>query len=489
MLSIAKSNGKDGAHVLVVSNETTTLRSVWDVLSSDSCELETASSGLEALQKIRAESHPDLILLDLFLADSDGLDVLHRIHETHPEISVVVLSPYEDTRQMAEALRLGAQDYLTKPVRKLDLHLILNRYLGRYLNGLQETPDLKVEELAEGLFFAAASSSMHKIRAQAELLANIDAPVLLLGESGTGKEITARLIHKLSSTSNRTFLKVNCAALPTDLLESELFGYERGAFTGAVQSKPGQFEMCEKGTILLDEIGELPNSLQAKLLHVLQDKQFSRLGGRSPISVNVRILAATNVDISHAIATKQLRDDLYYRLSPFTIELPPLRERQQEIPVLLKYFMHRLAKRYSRTALPLSAELLQACQQYSWPGNVRELENFVRRYLVMGDEEQAICDLRALPHRKPAEVLLGEQPAKPKPTPEKEPGSGNGSSDLKSLVRNVKGEAEVTAIMSALTQTHWNRRQAARLLKISYRGLLYKIRQYSLSPPTETPGS
>ena len=234
---------------------------------------------------------------------------------------------------------------------------------------------------------------MRKIRSQAALVANVDIPVLLLGESGTGKEVLGRLIHKLSPRAHRTFLKVNCAAVPADLLESELFGYEPGAFTGATHAKPGKFELCNKGTILLDEIGEMPPLLQAKLLHVLQDQQFSRLGSRSVIKVDVRILAATNINIPEALANKRLREDLYYRLNAFTMQIPPLRERKEEIPILLKHSMTRMAERYARAPLPLSPALLQACQNHSWPGNLRELNNFLKRYLILGDENLAVSEL------------------------------------------------------------------------------------------------
>jgi transcriptional regulator with PAS, ATPase and Fis domain len=311
---------------------------------------------------------------------------------------------------------------------------------------------------------------MRKIRSQAALVAHVDIPVLLLGESGTGKEVLARLIHKLSTRAHRTFLKVNCAAVPADLLESELFGYEPGAFTGATHAKPGKFELCNKGTILLDEIGEMPPALQAKLLHVLQDQQFSRLGSRSIIKVDVRILAATNIDIPQALATKRLREDLYYRLNAFTLHLPPLRERKEEIPILLKHFMTRMAEQYARPQLPLSPPLLEACQRHSWPGNLRELNNFLKRYLILGDENLAAAEL---------------QPRHDGSGGGAHPDSGNRATEsgggLKSLARSAKDEAEGEAIRQALEQTNWNRKQAAALLQISYKALLYKIRQYGIA--------
>ena len=223
-----------------------------------------------------------------------------------------------------QAIRLGAVDYITKPFQKAELDAVIDQCLGTN----QQNYAGEVEDLGDETFFVAASANMRKLRSQAALVANVDIPVLMLGESGTGKEVLGRLIHKLSPRAHRTFLKVNCAAVPADLLESELFGYEQGAFTGANHAKPGKFELSNKGTIMLDEIGEMPPSLQAKLLHVLQDQQFSRLGSRSVIKVDVRILAATNINIPEALANKRLREDLYYRLNAFTLQIPPLRERK-----------------------------------------------------------------------------------------------------------------------------------------------------------------
>ena len=328
---------------------------------------------------------------------------------------------------------------------------------------------------------------MHKVRIQSELLANIDVPVLILGESGTGKEVTAHLIHKLSSRSQRRFLKVNCAALPGELLESELFGYERGAFTGAMRTKPGKFELGDKGTILLDEVAEMPANLQAKLLHVLQDKQFFRLGGENTIEVDVRILAATNVNVHQAIAERKFREDLYYRLSAFTIMLPPLRERQEEIPLLLRHFMGRMATQYSRPTIRLSPALIEACLRYPWPGNLRELENFVKRYLVMGDEATAIAELRANWRHDQIAVDASSGPAAPRLESVPADREAQGA-QLKGSLRALKDETEVNAITRALEETHWNRKRAARLLNISYRGLLYKIRQHGITRTVGTAG-
>ncbi len=453
---------KATAKILLVDDEPGMLRYIKTLLEVDDYKVETATTGEEALQQIEKGLRPDLVLLDVLMPGIDGLETLERLRQMQPGVKVVMLSCVSDTRKVVQAMKLGAQDYLTKPFQKAELDAVIDLSLGK---GKQLSGE--VEELSDDVFFIAASPEMRKIRSQAALVANVDIPVLLLGESGTGKEVLARLIHKLSPRAHRTFLKVNCAAVPADLLESELFGYEPGAFTGATHAKPGKFELCNKGTILLDEIGEMPPLLQAKLLHVLQDQQFSRLGSRSVIKVDVRILAATNINIPEALATKRLREDLYYRLNAFTLHLPPLRDRKEEIPILLKHSMSRMSERYARSPLPLSPALLQACQDHPWPGNLRELNNFLKRYLILGDENLAVTEL--LPRNDGSAGVHGDSARGA------EPGG------LKSLARNAKDEAEAQAITRALEQTNWNRKQAAAILQISYKALLYKIRQYGIA--------
>lgn len=304
------------------------------------------------------------------------------------------------------------------------------------------------------------SPTMEELRQQVDRVAQVDVPVLLLGESGVGKEFVARSLHARSPRSRNTFLKVNCAALPSELLESELFGYEAGAFTGAVKSKPGQFELCEHGTILLDEIGEMPSTLQAKLLHVLQDQQFSRLGGRRTLTVDVRILAATNIDIQKALNEKLFRPDLYYRLNTITLRIPALRERREDIPLFLDYFMKHLSAQFNCPQRRFSKRLMDACVKHSWPGNVRELKNFVCRYLVLADDEAALAELRES-RSESAEQL----PAEP---------------GLRQLVYSVRAEAERRMIEDCLAKSRWNRTETARALHISTKTLWNKMRQYGI---------
>ncbi len=272
------------ANILLVDDEPGMLRYIRTLLEVDEHKVQTASTGEEAVAHVEKGLHPDLVLLDLLMPGIDGLQTLEKLRHLKPGLKVVMLSCVNDTRKVVQAMRLGAIDYLTKPFQKAELDAVIGQCVG---TAKGESYAGEVEELCDDVFFVAASPAMKKIRSQAALVANVDIPVLLLGESGTGKEVLARLIHKLSPRSHRTFLKVNCAAVPADLLESELFGYEAGAFTGANHAKPGKFELCNKGTILLDEIGEMPPLLQAKLLHVLQDQTFSRLGSRTMIKVDV----------------------------------------------------------------------------------------------------------------------------------------------------------------------------------------------------------
>lgn len=455
------------AKILLVDDEPGMLRYIKTILEVEDHQVATASTGEEALEAVQKGMNPDLVLLDLLMPGIDGLETLENLRKLRPGVKVVMLSCVNDTKKVVQAIRLGAADYITKPFQKAELDNVIDQCLGTN----QQNYTGEVEELGDETFFVAASPNMRKLRSQAALVANVDIPVLMLGESGTGKEVMARLIHKLSPRAHRTFLKVNCAAVPADLLESELFGYEAGAFTGATHAKPGKFELCNKGTILLDEIGEMPPSLQAKLLHVLQDQQFSRLGSRSVVKVDVRILAATNINIPEALANKRLREDLYYRLNAFTLHIPPLRERREEIPILLKHFMTRLSEQYARPPLPFSADLMQACLSYPWPGNLRELGNFVKRYLVLGDEKLAIHELQPRSDGSGAQF----DPVPPRPNTPETPGG------LKGLARNAKDEAEAEAIAKALDETNWNRKQAAALLQISYKALLYKIRQYGIA--------
>lgn len=345
----------------------------------------------------------------------------------------------------------------------------------------------EIERISEELYFIAASPATRRLRTQAELLSQSDVPVLITGEAGSGKTTAARLIHSLSIRSSFPFMRVKCAVLTSDLLENELFGYEHASASGRPESTPGKFEQCAKGTILLDEFDAMPGAVQLKFLKLLETGEFVRCGGQNPIRGDVRIIAASCGDLQVAAAEKRIKEELFYRMSVIELRVPPLRERYEEIPLLLGHLTNRLTRRYGVPAPHFSSLLLDACQQYSWPGNLRELENFAKRFLAQGDEEAAVHEL----HSHPAFGSANKP----------ENGNGNGharsgghssgafaaeeTSSLKLLVRNAKGETERTAIARALEETRWNRKAAARLLNVSYRALLYKIQEYHMAPPAE----
>jgi two-component system response regulator AtoC len=463
-------------HILVAGHEHATVHSVNAFLALNSYQAETLPMGPSVVERISHEPVPNLIMLEVRNSRED-LQILQQFRKMRPDLKIVVLCQHGDKRQVMEAIQIGARDCLTLPFREEDLRKILYRHANS--SSQREIEEDIAEQVSENHFFIARSSVMKKIRVQTEILANIDVPVLILGENGTGKEVVAHLIHKLSNRNKYRLLKVNCAALLSDLLESELFGHEQGAFSGAIRSKAGQFELCDKGTFLLDEIAEMSASLQAKLLHVLQDKQFIRLGGETTIEVDVRIVAATNVDIQRAISERKFREDLYYLLSTFTICLPPLRDRREDIPLLLRHFLQRTASQYSLPAPLISPRLLDACLNYLWPGNVRELQTFVKRYLVMADESSALRELQ--PRLRRAKPTRSLPTVPPVVAGHDRDAHDRDAHDLKFLVRNLKDEAEIQSITKALGETNWNRKKAARLLSISYRGLLYKIREHRIT--------
>jgi two-component system, NtrC family, response regulator AtoC len=411
---------------------------------------------------------PALVLLDWFAGgDSSGktaLGLLTAILSTRPSLPVVILFDFLDPQKIVLVTRMGAADVLVNPFSEREIEHVIQEHIT---NSDVDPVEMDETPLEGETTFVRCSQRMRKIESQCVLVARTNVPVLILGESGTGKEVAALFIHKVSARRQQSFLKVNCAAMPLDLLESELFGYEQGAFTGAVKSKPGKFEICNHGTIFLDEIGEMPAPLQAKLLQVLQDGSFSRLGGRSSIRVDVRVIAATNINIKAAIAKKHFREDLYYRLNGFELTIPPLRERRDEIPVLANYFMRKNCPEFGRDCQPLSVSMMQALINHSWPGNVRELENTIKRYLVLEDEHAIINELTMLLRDAKSMALATE--------------ARNFTSGLKRIVRGVKGDAESVVIAQTLEDHHWNRSAAARELQISYKALLYKIKQYNLA--------
>ena len=340
----------------------------------------------------------------------------------------------------------------------------------------------EIERISEELYFIAASPATRRLRTQAQLLSQTDVPVLVTGEAGSGKTTAARLIHSLSIRSSFPFMRVGCAVLTRDLLENELFGYEHASANGRPESTLGKFEQCAKGTILLNEFDAMPDAVQRRLLKLLETGEFVRCGGQSPIRADVRIIAATCQDLELAAAEKRVQEELFHRLSAFELRVPPLRERHEEIPLLLGHLMNRLTRRYGVPAPRFSTALLDACQQCSWPGNLHELENFAKRFLAHGDEDAALNELLSRPDYGSASKGGNGNGHTKASGSTSSPHTSEETSSLKLLVRNAKGETERGAIAQALEQTHWNRKAAARLLNISYRALLYKIQEYHLAP-------
>ena len=426
-------------------------------------------------ESLAALAHNDFVfsLLDLNLDGADGTELLRRlkIQGGNPG-PIILLANGNGFQRTIEATALGADDFLKKPFTPEELENVVKSALARPRRSWGRAPDDDPRARLQHELSLWRSPQMREVREIIGQAARVDVTVLVCGETGTGKDLVTRAIHHFSARQAGPFIKVNCAAMPRDLLESELFGHERGAFTGAHQLKIGKFESANHGTIFLDEIGDLHPALQGKLLHVLQDGQFSRVGGRSTIKVNVRVLAATNQNLEQAVAAGRFRDDLYYRLNVVQITVPALRERPEEIPLLAQYFVERYAKLFQHDGFTLPAETLERLARYRYPGNVRELENIIKRMIVLGDS------------------LLARSPWPGEPTNgmrESPPPPAKVQISLKNISRKAALAAERQAILDALEQTRWNRLRAAKLLNISYRALLYKIKDAGLEQERGAP--
>ena len=406
-------------------------------------------------------------LLTVLDFKADAVELLQRLRvQGGTPGAIVVILDSDSAERTAETASLGADDFLQKPFTGDDLENVIKSALARPRRNWERVPDDEARVRLHEEVGLWRSPLMLEVRDIIEQAARVDVTVLVCGETGTGKDVVARAIHDESVRQSGPYVKVNCAAVPRELLESELFGHERGAFTGAHQLKIGKFEAADRGTVFLDEIGDLHPALQGKLLHVLQDGQFSRVGGRSTVKVDVRVLAATNQDLEQAVASGRFREDLYYRLNVIQIMVPPLRERPEEIPILAEYFMQRYSLLFRRESLRLPPETLQRLLHHRFPGNVRELENMIKRMIVLGDPLLRRSPLTG--GGAPTEDSGGARPPKP------------ATLSLKDISRKAALMAEREAILQALEQTQWNRVRAAKLLEISYRALLYKIKDSGL---------
>ncbi|MFQ5457344.1 MAG: sigma-54-dependent transcriptional regulator [Myxococcota bacterium] len=459
--------------ILVVDDSEGIRNYLKNLLSIKGYQVRCASDGEQALGLLSSGYRPSIIVLDVMMPGLDGLDTLRRIKSVDEEVPVIMLSVVGKARTIVEAMNLGASDYLNKPFEEEELDISIKKVLES--SKLRGERDYLRSQLSErgawGDGIVWISPKMTKIKDLIEQIAETDVTVLIQGESGVGKEVISRAIHARSLRTSKPFVKVNCAALPEQLLESELFGYEKGAFTGASSRKPGKFEFANHGTIFLDEIGEMSPLLQAKLLQVLQDGEFSRLGGQRDIKVDVRVLVATNRNLEKEVEENRFREDLYYRLNVVNIRVPPMRERREEIPILAEQFLERYNRKYNKHVKGVSPGLMKAFLGYEWSGNVRELENMIKRIVVLENEASIMEELK---EQRPSAA----RPAVIQNIVEMETGT---ISPLKEVGRRAAMEAERETIARVLHQTNWNRKKAAKILNISYKTLLQKIKESGLA--------
>ena len=445
-------------------------------------EFVSARDGSEGIQMVSTE-HPDLILLDIKMPGMNGIEVLEKLNKADARPDVIMISGHGDTKYVVDSVKLGAAEFINKPfdVEEVSIHIngVLERSRLR-----REVKELKSELKTKDAWsnFIGDSESMASVKNVIEQVADSELTVLIRGESGTGKEIVARSLHQLSARKDRPFVKVNCAAIPRDLLEAELFGYEKGAFTGAHKQKQGRFELADQGTIFLDEIGDMPLELQSKLLQVLEQQEFVRVGGINNIHVDVRIICATNRDLEVAINDKQFRDDLFYRLNEITLFLPALRQRPEDIPLLISHFLDKYNVLYSKDFAALPPDIVGKLVGYEWPGNVRQLENMMKQVVVRGDELIIAELINSSRSRLPVNTPGGQSGDILENTvlPEND-GVDPQNYSLKERVGRVVAREEKRLIAEVLAKTNWNRRKASEMLDISYRSLLYKIKDYNLN--------
>ena len=448
--------------VLVIDDKESVRQMLSKNLESEGYEVDLARDGIDGLRKAK-EKRFDLVLTDLKLPRMDGLEVLSAVKELDPDIAVIVMTAYGTIETAVQAIKQGAFDYLAKPFDPDHLNFLIKRALENQ-RLLAENVLLR-EEIAHNLGYYEIIGKSQKIREVSRLVKKVapsDSTALLLGESGTGKELFARAIHNLSKRKDGPYVTINCAAIPRELLENELFGSEKGAYTGSVTRKMGKFEIAQGGTIFLDEVGDLDIALQAKLLRVLQDKKFERLGGTKTITVNVRLIAASNFDLKKAIEKKTFRDDLYYRLSVFPIHIPPLKERREDISELANHFINKYCADMKKVNKTISREAIKLLEKYHWPGNVRELENTIERAIILCEGKRILPEHLAIRIQNHNEIRLRE-------------GAG-----LKEVAQHAQAKAEKALIARVLNETRGNKRKTAGILKIDYTTLFDKLRKYNI---------
>jgi len=449
--------------ILIIDDEDNFRHMLSVILKKEKYDIETASNGEEGLQKV-ADSSFDQILCDIRMPQMDGLEFLKEVQKMGINTAIIMMSAYGTVDTAIEAMKLGAYDYISKPFKPDEIILTLKKAEER--ERLRRENEFLRKEIKKEFSFeniVSKNEKMQKIFEVIKKVAQYKSTILITGESGTGKELVAKALHYNSDRSQKPFIPVNCGAIPENLLESELFGHEKGAFTDAIRTKKGLFEEADDGTLFLDEIGELPLQLQVKLLRVLQDGEIRRVGDSKPIQVDVRIVAATVKDLIKEVNEGRFRDDLFYRLNVFPIHIPPLRERKEDIPLLVTHFINKYGMSLNKNVLGINPKALEALMNYRWFGNVRELENTIERAMVLADEsnielENLPIEIREFKEKVELASLVGEEHS----------------------IKKASKILEINLIQKALKKTRGNHTQAARLLEISHRALLYKIKDYEI---------
>jgi two-component system, NtrC family, response regulator AtoC len=463
---------------LVVEDEPNLRRVLGATLARDGYEVVSASDGVEALAVI--DDSIDVVVTDLKMPNLDGMEVLRRVAVQHPAVPVVMLTAFGSVGHAVEAVKAGAFDYIEKPAEQEQIRLTIAKAVKQSAANRAQPQTAGTGDEAVGRFgLVGKSQEMHHIFQIIETVANTPSTVLITGESGTGKELVAKALHENSSRKSKPFIKINCAAIPKDLMESEMFGYERGAFTGATSSKPGRFELADGGTLFLDEIGEIPVEMQVKLLRAIQESEFERVGGLATIKVDVRLITATNRDLEKEVQLGNFREDLFYRLNVVPLRVPPLRERRSDIPLLVHHIIRKFNERLKKSIRAISDEALARLQSYSWPGNIRELENVLERTILFcATDHIALADLPEEQGALAAARRPGHDRASENDVAPGEPLTGDTS--LKDIVRAKTSQVERELIIQALDGTGGNVTQAAKLLKISRKSLQMKMKEFGL---------
>jgi two-component system, NtrC family, response regulator AtoC len=465
------------ARILIADDEISLRKVLAASLRREGYEVVSAQNGTEALQLLKATESPDtgdpfdLVISDVRMPGIGGIELLSRVKKRYPDLPVVMLTAHGTVDMAVQALKVGAFDFVTKPYERDEFHTIIRKALDHHLRDLQESRSSDPEGTKK--YLVGESEPMRAIINVIEKVADTPSTVLITGESGTGKELVALALHQESSRKDEPFIRINCGAIPPTLIEAELFGHEKGAFTGAIASKPGRFELADNGTLLLDEIGDLPLEMQVKVLRALQESTFERVGGVKSISVNVRLIAATNKDLQKAIAEGQFRDDLFYRLNVVPVELPPLRNRKEDIPLLAANFLEKFNERLGRSVETISVEAMNTLTSYSWPGNIRELENIIERTMLFSDSPEITVE--DLPPEIVAQVHKPTTRLSPQPT-----SLQGGEASMKEIVRQATMEIEHDLILQALEETGGNVTHAARKLKISRKSLQIKMKELGI---------